>query len=233
MHPVKFLFLAFLPLIFMLQGCGSSNGPVPISFAFEGPPLAIAGSSGAEQFSGSMDRTLMVGTGKIELTSIAGGSTCAGEMSAIPDRRGRVKGYMTCSDGRYVFFTMRSLGSDQGFGVGQFARKVSGKKTPDEVMQDSGALPGGSMAPLALEPDAKTTKDELDKSPPASLATYGGLDDVAEDAAGAVFKPDGSAQLVFFYHPWAEEAARRLPAIQKDIDAVNAKIAAKKAKTKQ
>lgn len=171
-----------LPLLYLLaaalllSACASKSKST--FYSLEGPPLAIAGEQDGRLFEGSMERTAMLGQGEMlfrQVNDAMGLSTgrakttpesaaaslkdaaentsetllCHGSIKSIPNENGHYAGGLMCNDGNALMFIFRSLGPDQGVGLGSFIRPA-----------ENNALVGGP--------------------------------------------------LVFYFHPWQEEARRRL-----------------------
>ena len=163
--------LGFSLVFFSLLGCAYSR-PLALTYVFEGPPLALYGESGERVFEGEMERTSMIGSGRISLRDTVTGLVCSGELDTRPSLKGIVRGYMTCADAGYLVFGLRNLGSDQGFGVGYFV--------------------------------------------PAS-ENGGGREYVGEGRP----KEQRGERITLFYHPWMDEAKRRLGPIRADLDGLD------------
>lgn len=203
-----------------------------VSFAFEGPPLVIAALKGEQKFEGTMERYAMVGSGELTLHALDSALECRGSVAVVPDRKGRVRGVLSCSNESFFMFSMRTLGADQGFGVGRFVRKKSGYYYPEENV-DKGLLEAAKEAVQAE--GGHITQNEVSKKNEA--AEQAGIGVQATDKSPAYgtkseswrkagqgkgyFDAEDAALTVFFYHPWVEEAWRRLPSIKADIEQNN------------
>lgn len=141
-HQLVFSLLALLMLA--LPGCAGDGGSSVI-YSLEGPPLAIAGEQGERAFSGNMERECMLGRGQLAFQ--AEELSCVGTIKSTPNEAGHIAAIIGCSGGKVLALTFRTLGPDQGIGLGRF-------------FNNSG--------------------------------------------------PTGEAALIFYFHPWEEEARRRL-----------------------
>jgi len=116
-----------LKLFTILLLCGSlcacaGKEPAPaavssVALAIDGPKLALFGEYEGLSFTGSMDRTSMVGFGSLRFE--AGGFVCAADIDSPPTPKGRVRGLLRCTDGKELVFTLRNIGPDQGVGIGR------------------------------------------------------------------------------------------------------------------
>lgn len=143
MRRLILLALLLLPIL-LLQACAGQSSPTTL-YSLEGPPFAIAGENGPQRFSGHMERACLLGRGQMAFRFED--KVCAGEIRSNPNESGHIRAVIRCDDGQVLMFTFRSLGPDQGIGLGRFM----------------------------------TSEGETDGQP-----------------------------LIFYFHPWEEEAARRL-----------------------
>ncbi|MDR1488883.1 MAG: hypothetical protein LBS65_00120 [Desulfovibrio sp.] len=121
----KTLTPAVLTLFLTLFACAAREAPPPtVRQSLTGPSLHIAGEYAGLVISGEMDRSCMVGFGKISLRARdkeAPGAefACQGDIDSPPIDKGRVRGTLECDSGRRFAFSMRNLGPDQGIGIGR------------------------------------------------------------------------------------------------------------------
>ncbi len=109
-------------------GCAErSAAPLPpVAFSMDGPALALVAKYKGIELEGSMDRTCMVGLGKLHLQSRAGATPsmyCEARLNLEPTEKGRVRGILDCTDGVLMLLSLRNLGPDQGIGI---ARQENG-----------------------------------------------------------------------------------------------------------
>lgn len=137
--------LALAALILLpLQACASKGSPT-ILYSLDGPPLSIAADQGEKRLTGHMERECMLGQGQMAFRSED--LVCLDELETMPNQSGHIAAMLRCSNGELLMLSFRTLGPDQGLGLGRFL-------------------------------------------------TEGG------DVSGE--------PLIFYFHPWEDEAARRL-----------------------
>lgn len=141
-HPAALVLLALSAL--PLQGC-SGSGSSTAPYSLDGPPLTIAGEQGETRFKGSMERECMLGQGRMAFQSE--NLVCADTVKTAPNEAGHIAAVIRCEGGKVLALTFRTLGPDQGIGLGRFINREG---------------------------------------------------------------PTGEAPLIFYFHPWEEEAGRRL-----------------------
>ena len=148
--------LLALALMAGLGGCASKNASSGVAYSLNGPRLAIAGEFAQIGLSGEMDRTCMVGIGKIEIESTVPDFPfyCAGSLSVPPTEKGRIRGILDCSEGMVMLFTLRNLGPDQGVGIARpvedtgtmiffyHASAEEARRRLPEVLNDMAAVTG-------------------------------------------------------------------------------------------
>jgi hypothetical protein len=129
---------------FFLLLCSACSSPPQArlgSFALDGPPLALAGcklNAVAEKgkdlplaLEGSMERSCMVGFGKIELRDTERGLLCKGEINSPPTEKGRIRAVLHCENSLFLLLTLSNKGPDQGVGLARFVRDASGQPAPE------------------------------------------------------------------------------------------------------
>lgn len=108
-----------------LAGCGAERDarpPIPAgALETDGPTLALAGEYQGMALTGEMDRTCMVGFGKVALRTKEDQPSfaCEALIDDPPTEKGRVRGVLRCTDKRNILFTLRNTGPDQGVGIGR------------------------------------------------------------------------------------------------------------------
>lgn len=142
--------LPILALLLITAGCAAKGSPT-ILYSLDGPPLAIAGDYGELEVTGHMERECMLGQGQIGLN--IDGASCLDSIKSAPNESGHISAILRCDTGEVLMLSFRSLGPDQGIGIGR-------------LMNAQGSVRGGPV--------------------------------------------------IFYFHPWEEEARRRLEQ-EKDI----------------
>ncbi len=115
--------------VLLATGCsGRQLTAAPeVALALDGPPLAIVGEYEGQAFSGEMERTCMVGVGRMSIRGATeeGGFLCEAALDEQPTEKARIRGAFRCLDGRVLYFTLRNIGPDQGVGI---AREDEGRE---------------------------------------------------------------------------------------------------------
>jgi hypothetical protein len=181
--------------LLLCSACSSNPQARLGSFALDGPPLALAGcklNAVAEKgralplaLEGSMERSCMVGVGKIELRDTERGLLCTGAINSAPSEKGRIRAVLRCENSLFLMLTLSNKGPDQGVGLARFVRDASGQLPPE---------PG----PAPAEQDATAGNNPA----PPKASNF--------PTDSEIFKEE---PLLLFYHPWDKEAARRLPEV--------------------
>lgn len=103
-------------------GCAPKTvAPPSAAQAVDGPELAVVGEYEGMSLRGTMDRTCMVGVGRMTLHAADAPETfsCTAALNAPPSEKARVRGFLECTDNRKFLFSLRNIGPDQGVGIGR------------------------------------------------------------------------------------------------------------------
>ncbi|MDL2307435.1 hypothetical protein LJC48_05345 [Desulfovibrio sp. OttesenSCG-928-C06] len=183
------------------------------------------------RFSGEMERGLLAGIGRFSLENPATGLVCAGDVDTAPSRKGRFRGIVPCGNGEFFLFTLSHQGPDQGAGIGRFA---SATEAVDATTLDAAETDAAKKS--ASTTGAANTAESIDAADAGEAVNAADAANV-EDAAKAGKTSDtntekstdisdapeltihGGPPVLFFYHPWREEAERRLADMQKNLAA--------------
>ncbi|MDR2892425.1 MAG: hypothetical protein LBV80_05000 [Deltaproteobacteria bacterium] len=187
-------------LTLLCAACGGGEAARVTVFALEGPPLAIAGEQGELKFEGEMDRSCMVGSGHFKLVNLENGAICQGEINNGPSNKGRIRGLVSCGDLRFLMLIMSNQGPDQGVGVGRFAY---GSDANGENREHAESNPND-------ENNVNTKHGEDAESGNDSANT-------AQTIALPELDIEAGDPLLFYYHPWIEEARRRLIDVRENV----------------
>ena len=102
----------------LLSGCGPKRSP-NVAYALEGPVLYVVADYKGVPMQGEMDRSVMVGVGRLILRGTVGEKplVCEARFNAPPTEKGRVRGMLICSNETGMPLALRNLGPDQGVGI--------------------------------------------------------------------------------------------------------------------
>ncbi len=117
-----------------LKGTADENAGRDFAFTFyalDGPELAVVGEYGGIWVEGALERRAMVGMGSLRLE---GDLACDGRFDTQPTEKGRVRGVLECAGNRQIYVTLRTLGPDQGLGIGREARSEGDRADTDMLV---------------------------------------------------------------------------------------------------
>lgn len=208
--PVRLVTLVAALVAFLaLASCASSPGPRYTSFAMEGPPLVIVGGSlfapGPDSGSavsaaapvvaadlplhGGLERSGMVGNGEIWLEYKPTGVICRGRLKDGPAPNGRIRGIIPC-----VFQGGQGRPEPEASPGTVFMLLTLSQQGPDQ---------GLGLAQFASPSDPHAPPGQAEGAEKEAAATDAETVDIQD------LHISEAPPLLFFYHPWDEEAARR------------------------
>lgn len=111
-----------LVVLLLLAGCASQS-PQTVLYSLDGPPLAIAGEQGETVFTGQMERSCLTAQGEISFESSE--MSCSGTLKGRFNQAGHIQAIIPCDNGEVLALSFRSLGPDQGLGLGRFFNQAA------------------------------------------------------------------------------------------------------------
>ncbi|MDL2216795.1 hypothetical protein LJB81_03590 [Desulfovibrio sp. OttesenSCG-928-M14] len=118
MKSIKIKLMALCGSILLCSCAAKAPAPAVMALSLDGPPLAVAGEYAGMELEGSMDRTVMAGTGALQLEALGSSDfACTASVDSMPTQKARVRGFLNCTGGRRLPFSLRNTGPDQGVGI--------------------------------------------------------------------------------------------------------------------
>ncbi|MDR1242058.1 MAG: hypothetical protein LBM00_04640 [Deltaproteobacteria bacterium] len=175
-------------ILIFLPACSFEQPGQNAYLALNGPPLSLAGRRISAAVADGQDLPLEL-EGNMERSCMVGlgeieltamGLHCKGKINSPPSGKGRIRAVIPCENSMFLLLTLSNRGPDQGMGLAHFAGADHTRALREPVSAEENEALAGR--PDAQKQPVRATGLEVSAEPP----------------------------LLFFYHPWDKEAARRL-----------------------